>query len=286
MNEKTKSSAQTIFRIVAILLCLALISTSIVSSTLARFVITKDATMEATLEAFGVKMQVQNGSSVVSNFDENSVTVTYDTPIEIYPGYQNSKSALLFIFDGELTVPARVKVAIDFELDLDVFYISSTDCPTLPTSGDYRSNTYHMPISFWVGNVAPSNPVVLKGSGPAGSWRTFDDIDTLKNNMGATMYTYLNSYAGIVKNKSDTFAQTKFSKGSGITFKTDYCGFGFDFYWPARTNGNSDDDRYKNIIETCIAEKAAKKQAEAAENEESYTPMKLIVTVTLEQTGT
>ena len=284
MNEKTKSSAQTIFRIVAILLCLALISTSIVSSTLARFVITKDATMEATLEAFGVKMQVKNGSSVVSNLDANSLTVTYETPIEIYPGYTDSKSALLFIFDGELTVPARVKVAIDFELDLDVFYISSTDCPTLPTSGVYRSNTYHMPTYFRVGNVAPSNPVELNQLNAAGTWQTSDDIVTLKNSMRNAMYSTLNGYTGMYK--KNTFSQKEFSKGSGITFNSDTCGFGFDFYWPARTNGNTDDDRYKDIIETCIAEKAAKKQAEATKNGVSYTPMKLIVTVTLEQTGT
>ena len=70
MNEKTKNSGRMILRIVAILLCLVLITTSIVSSTLAKFIVTKDATTVVSLKKFGIALNMNKGS----HYDQATAT--------------------------------------------------------------------------------------------------------------------------------------------------------------------------------------------------------------------
>ena len=277
MNDKNKKITKALTAIVAILLCLVLISTSIVSGTLAKFVITKNATTVVNFEKFGVKMQVKNGSVVKSSLDTNSVTVSFD-PIELYMGYAGT-SAVLFAFDGELTVPATLKVTVDVELDDEVFFISATDFESLPTTGDYRSNAAHMPIKFRVGRVAATTSNALDSSGLT-DWLRYDSVSSLESGLESQIYSRLSVYTGIeVPSQSKPYAYKDFSAGSAITLNSSSCGFGLDFTWQDRLTSNDEKNQAYDMIETWIADKISEKQAANS----SYVPMKITITVTLEQ---
>ena len=302
MNEKTKNSSKIIFRIVAILLCLVLITASVVSSTLAKFTVTKEATTEVSFKTFGVKMQIKNAGTVVSTLDSNSVTVTYPVT-EIYPGYDN-KNLVLFTFDGTLTVPATLTVTINVEL-ADEFYISSADFESLGTTAadSPRANGANMPVYFNVGSVYSKDSNSITGNGISTSWAQATDVTILANNIEKTICSNLrNSYkingSSLTPDASGDYFVTKdFAKN--YTFKTpdasdtSYippfgvnhtenhnvrygCGFGIGINWPMNDIEN------KNVVETWIADKIAEKQAA----DSNYVPMTITITVSLEQTGT
>ena len=299
MNDKNKKITKVLTAIVAILLCLVLISTSIVSGTLAKFVITKDASTVVAFEKFGVKMQVKNGSVVKSSLDTNTVTVTYNAT-EIYPGYEN-KNLVLFTFDGTLTVPATLKIKVNIDLE-DEFYISSDDFSSLGTTADKypRANAANMPLNFIVGSVYSKDSDSITGNGLPSSWAQASDVTILANNIEKTICSNLRSsykINGSTLNpdaNGDYFVTKDFA--ANYTFKTpdpsdtsyippfgtnhtendNYrygCGFGIGIHWPMHSGEN------ESMVETWIADKIAEKQAA----DPNYVPMKITITVTLEQ---
>ena len=301
-------------KIVAMLLCLVLITTCVVSSTLAKFVIEKEVGVPVKFKNFGVTMQVKNASKVESTLDAKSVTVTYDA-IELYPGYDN-KNLVLFTFDGTLTVPATLKVTVNVELDDEVFYISKDAFPELGTAAnaDPRADAYNMPLSFNVGTVYEVGSNNITGVGFPTDWITSSSgsyletlieesiggklrgsikIDTSKgtdtNNDYYVTKNFAKNYTFKTPNPSDDGTSytppfgTKYDSDSNFRFG---CGFGFGIFWPSRLAGTSTQDQQYDIVETWIANKIAEKQAEAVKNGETYTPMKITFTVSLEQTGT
>lgn len=145
---------------VAILLSLVLISTCLVSGTLAKFAIIKDATTEVSFKKFGVTMQVNRGTTVVSDNDANSVDIVYSTPIELYPGI-NELDAILFALDGTLNVPAILTVRVDVELSNKFLLDSSIDADENGISDlSGVSSTYKdkacMPICFKANSATKS----------------------------------------------------------------------------------------------------------------------------------
>lgn len=300
MNGKNKKMTKALTAIVAILLCLVLISTSIVSGTLAKFVVTKNATTEVALERFGVKMRVKNADSVVSNFDKTSAIITYNAT-EIYPGFEN-KNMVLFTFDGTLTVPARLTVRVNIDLE-EEFYISSDNFESISTdiNATPRANAYNMPVDLTAGMVESKDSEAISYLSYSTSWTAATYVNDLKTLLSTNLMNNFRSYANMkydyVRNNgviTDQWIYKDFE--SGYTFKapdssdSSYvppfgrgtttapygCGFGFGIRWSMVGMEK------ESMVETWIADKIAEKQAA----DSNYVPMTITITVSLEQTGT
>lgn len=123
MQKKNK----IMLKAVAILLSLVLITTCIVSSTFAKFVIQKSTKTEMTLEAYGVTLDLdvaqalKNACTVEEKVNGNSLTVTL-TNLTLAPGDDFSES-IIFALSGAATTRTKLNVDIDVEYDISDFYI-------------------------------------------------------------------------------------------------------------------------------------------------------------------
>lgn len=280
--------------VTSILLSLVLISTCIVSGTLAKFAITKDATTVVSLKQFGVRIKV-TGGTVIDGPDANSVTVTCD-PVELYPGI-SKPNAVLFAFEGKLNVPATLTVRVKVDLD-DAFYITDTDIPLL--SAD-NADMVHVPIKFGYGTVTSLESTTIAGNG---NWMSYNNESKNKNvgTTEATIASYLcSNFRWIVEdmtyddnqednhgNMTDWYATKEFPKdyefktpdssdtsyvhafGRGTAQSPYGCGFGFGFKWDTLNSTDFD----TNLIDTYLAEKF---------KNSSTAPIKVTFTVSLEQ---
>ena len=271
--------------VTSILLSLVLISTCIVSGTLAKFVITKDATTVVSLKQVGVKLQIKNGSVIKSDLDASSVTVEY-SPMQIYPGF-NDKGTALFAFDGTLNVPAILKIRVEVELD-DAFYISSDDFTSLSSS--YPGDKAYMPVAFRVGTVSSLSSTTLNGSSMVSPWlsnstNTTDPVGTLETLIESNFYTRFLDQLGMNNqtdrdnygNIIDKYALKEFSQNDPITFGRSNAaqgtgavlgpGFGVGIYWEWSL------DSSESLIETWLSEELS----------DVANPIKIKITVSLEQ---
>ena len=269
--------------VTSILLSLVLISTCIVSGTLAKFVITKDATTVVALKRFGVTMNVRYKDSetntVTIDSGVNSVTLTC-APVHVYPGFDD-KSTVLFAFDGTLNVPAILKIRVEVELD-DAFYISSDDFTSL--SSEYPGDKAYMPVAFRVGTVSSLSSTTLNGSSMVSSWlsnstNTTDPVGALEGIIEDNFYLRFKDTLGMnnqtgqdnkyswkefSQNDSITFGKANVSQTSGAALGP---GFGIGIYWPWTQESS------QSLIETWLSEELS----------DVDNPIKIKITVSLEQ---
>jgi hypothetical protein len=143
---------------VAVLLCLVLISTSIVSGVFARFAITKKAETTVKLERFGVEIKLTPDPNLVGYIQEDltvnkgdSVSITL-SGVDMAIG-DSFLQALKVEIGGEPTVPVELKIACH------VNYDDSEDGSYWVTSDISKANSdlLFMPLGFtmdWAANTA------------------------------------------------------------------------------------------------------------------------------------
>lgn len=269
---------------VAILLSLVLISTCLVSGTLAKFAIIKDATTEVSFKKFGVTMQVNRGSTVVSDNDANSVDIVYSPSIELYPGI-NELDAILFAFDGTLNVPAILTVRVDVELS-NKFFLStgdtSYDTDTLDdfsgiSSGMFSTGKAYMPLAFYVGTVGTTTSSKLDTGDKLKSinaWSSADTVELLETNLESAIVEHVKALIGAqndVQNDSNGYYVTKdLALNSQVT---PGIGFGFEWTMGGEYVSTQISNNEKNALSTWLAN-----QFTATDK-----PITIKVTVSLEQ---
>lgn len=270
--------------VTSILLSLVLISTCIVSGTLAKFVITKDATTVVALKKFGITMQVQRGSTVKSDYNKLSASVSWSLT-DLYPGYNTETDDLLVKFSGNLNVPATLKIKVDVELDDEVFYISSTDFSSLTTN--FPANKAYMPLNFKVGYVQSATSNKVKEPEEY-AWLRGEKVSSLETlleqKICETLKDFLYSSVGYNDEDGNRYVYQAFSKTNEIIVGRNLGkGFGLRINWSkGNDSSTSADDKAKNMIEAWIADKVVEKQKANPD----YVPMTVTFTVSLEQTGT
>lgn len=267
---------------VAILLSLVLISTCLVSGTLAKFAIIKDATTEVSFKRFGVTMQVKRGSTVVSDNDANSVDIVYSPSIELYPGV-SEKNSILFAFDGALNVPAILTVRVDVELS-DKFFLptgdTSYDTDTLVDfsgSSTFSTGKAYMPLAFYVGTVDDITKNAL-GTGDklksVAAWKSADTVESLETVLESAIVEHVKALIGTqndVQNDSNGYYVTKdLALNSQVT---PGIGFGFEWTMGGEYVSTSTSNNEKNAVSTWLAN-----QFTATDK-----PITIKVTVSLEQ---
>ena len=116
---------------VSILLCLVLISTSVLSGIFAKYVITKKGSASATFKAFGVTLNMtvdetklkNAGATVKTDEDKHKVTKSVTiTGLKMAPGVELDKIINIEL-TGTPTVNCRFKLDIDFDFDTEKFIV-------------------------------------------------------------------------------------------------------------------------------------------------------------------
>ena len=140
-----KKQNRIMLKAVAILLCLVLFTTCIVSSTFAKFANRQTATTNMTLGRFGVEISLTPNGITKNTEDKrgNSLSTTFKT-VSLKPGDAKAE-AVKMTFSGTPNVDTRI--IIDFELDynLEPFTIYKTDFYDLATD-----SAVYVPIGFKV----------------------------------------------------------------------------------------------------------------------------------------
>ena len=145
-----KKFTKRLTMIVAILLSLVLLSSSIVSTTLAKYVVTKDVTSTVGLEKFGLELKIEAASDLgltqTSQFG-NSITYTCNA-LKLVPG-QKIEDAI------KVTVSGKPVVAATLTFDVKIEY-NETDAfkTTTEAFGSTVGGKIYMPIVFYVNKAA------------------------------------------------------------------------------------------------------------------------------------
>lgn len=142
-----KKTTKRLTMIVAILLCLVLITSSVVSTTLAKFVITKSATTTVGFTNFGmtVKLDVKGltqASSPAPQQKGDSLIATYNQ-LMLKPG-DNLSDLFTITISGTATVKTLITVDVDIEYADEKFTIPANTFGT-------NTATIYMPAGFKVG---------------------------------------------------------------------------------------------------------------------------------------
>ncbi len=133
---------------VAVLLCLVLISTSIVSGVFARFAITKKAETTVKLERFGVEIKLSS-VQLASYEDKTKAIKKGDSVSMTFSGIQLAQGegfdeALHVEVTGKPSVNVALKITCQFEYDEDDYKIPAS------MVADIQEDTYFMPLGFTI----------------------------------------------------------------------------------------------------------------------------------------
>ena len=237
---------------VAVLLCLVLISTSIVSGVFARFAITKKAETTVKLEQFGVKIELTPDANLVKKTEikkGDSATVEFSN-LQMVPG-DSFYNALNVKVTGAPTVDVVLRITCH------IYYATSA----------YKVNDIiYMPLGYTIhfGNVDQRKDICYPYQKNRGNSSLEEIIvRNIYNNLFDTEYTSDDKPANLFKqNGSDDYYFEKEYKsgntGTGVLLSTDkvrdfYLGFDFPDFGRSSTSTTINVDE----IATALSESAA-----------------------------
>ena len=217
-----KKANKILMAIVAILLSLVLLSTSMVSGIFAKFVIQHSAKNTITLGRFGVDVSIIPNTTAFENAganvelikdEANNILSATVTGLKMRPGMDFS-DALKVRFEGETNVDAFVIITFHFEYMLGDFKIPNGVANVTATSGINM-----MPIGLRFGALMDSTPVISNayaGSTTPYRTQTADDAeDGYVNHIRKNIYC---SFYYNVDEDTDTYISKNFDAGDKILF--------------------------------------------------------------------
>ena len=144
-----KKLTKTLTRVCVILLSLVLITSSVVSTTLAKYTVTKEGKTTAGLKKFGLDLEVTSQHDTTpaqSNKSGDSLTLTFDD-LTLKPG-DTINDAIVVKVTGQPVVDARVTIDVTVTYNGEEFVIKRNDFAWL------ESNKTYVPIQFTVNGTA------------------------------------------------------------------------------------------------------------------------------------
>ena len=150
-----KKTNKILTRALVILLALVLITSSVVSSTFAKYVVRKQADVTVGLEAFGLTVSLTGigalGEETQTDKKGDSVSISY-TDVTLTPGDETYKNAITARVYGEANVAANVTIDVKVEYGGGAFVVSKE-----AFSGWTEDKTY-VTIAFTVGDTNATDP--------------------------------------------------------------------------------------------------------------------------------
>lgn len=216
-----KKTNKILTRALVILLALVLITSSVVSSTFAKYVVRKEATTTVQLQKFGLTVTLTpleslKDDSKVENIGD-SIKYTLNN-VTLVPGDdQTYKNAIIASVTGNATVNCKVKVKVDVTVDDAPFTINSTNFTNLSNTGVYN------PITFYVGGTSVNNTVYTPITGTADK-KIENDVETkintalAKNGFSAEGDGFITKSFDIVQGQT-TVAVNETDLGIGFAWK-------------------------------------------------------------------
>ena len=266
---------------VAILLSLVLITTSIVSSTFAKYVAQKRVDGSFDIDAFGVTVGMELSdefkaainSDYAGQTDDKTITLTLNN-LKLKPG-DSYLDAVKFTVNGTPSVDVQLRLDMDVSYDIADFTIYKTDFPNVnfPTSnGVEQTSLVSMPISFCTGSIdATGNYKRTYANYPYGSY----GAGAIYRNTCNELWELIDFEMGYILNDDDSavldmWLYKEFAAGSSVVFhpsvfdsKFNRVGaddsinvndFDFGFYWPGEYGNNETEITYYDAVGTWIVE--------------------------------
>ena len=291
---------------VAILLCLVLISTSVVSGIFAKFIIQQQGQVSAVIEKFGVKVYLIPDTTAITNaggtvtpvlndYSKNEASLEIKN-LNLKPGTDLSE-ALKIRFDGETTVPLKVTVTFTFSYTLGSGDISKYRFYVPEGIGNIPAGGLHMvPVGLKFG---AQNIVVEEKNGTV-----VENVTSVINSDYATNLTpyyyassgnaeiylvrHLKSNLDVTSStNSDDYISKEFSAGDSITFKSKGANsqnaniLVFGFEWPDSYELTRTIDGKEVTFDSDTIDRASAFLANNGKNKS----MTFTYTVKIEQTG-
>ncbi len=220
-----KKFSKRLTMIVAILLCLVLITSSAVSTTLAKYVITKDATTSVGLEKFGLEVKLAHDGLTASKTSStgDSATITLNN-MTLTQG--TTKRTLVATVTGTPTVDANITI------DVVIDYATADFTIPAGTFTGVNSDKIYVPLRF---NRSTGSTSIVSAFSSNTDTTTEEKVE--KDIAGRSDLLSYDS-------TNDCVTGT-LSKGTEVSLSN----IGFNFYW-AKTEGTTTNNY--NEIETYI----------------------------------
>ena len=241
-----------LLRILAVLLCLILISTCIVSSTMAKFVVIKQADATVSLQKFGTTITFDpkhTGSTLsVSQKKGESLVYTFnDVKLNLGDDY---KDLLRVTFDKAPNVPVYVIIKVDIDYNPAHFKIPANTI--LKTDGKtYMPESYIMPLTFTFGYQGKQNNVT---DSYFVSTKTTDSeiITEIENKIATGINSKISTPSTGKSVTDDNAVQIKFAGTAAIKFKcvgdtSSRTNFDLGFVWPESYTNTTTNYDYDTI---------------------------------------
>ena len=262
---------------VSILLCLVLISTSVVSGIYAKFVITKSGDATVSLKAFGVTLRVSPGTNlpagtVVSptQINANTLSVTV-TGVRLAPG-DFVDDVVIFQVGGSPNVQkVDFKLVVDISNDSSYYLGYQSDLP-IPGIDSIGRADYYSPIGFTAKTAATGGRVVVL--------RPWEVVGTYADYRIALAQGIDDRLPSLGFSRSSNTITSRIWNTGSTAFNFNYLSFGFNCYLNGDPQAPDDkhpkDEAEAHMIQTFL---------QAQENATTYGPATITVTytVTLEQ---
>ena len=230
-----KKTNKILTRALVILLALVLITSSVVSSTFAKYVVRKEATTKVELQKFGLTVTLEgDGTKRTLKQVGDSIELEY-TGITLTPGDSQYKDAIRASINGTASVKADLTITVEITCD-DTRYTLSKDiftplASTLGTTGKVCN-----PIAFYVGNSTT----------PVNTAYEFYDVaaDSAKNSIKTNIESKL---ADAIKTKAIAIDGISVSSTGGTVSGTidankqiDLDDIGIGFVWASPAGADSE----------------------------------------------
>ena len=245
MNNKFKRFNKILMMTVALLLCLVLISTSVVSGIFAKYVITKSAGATVSLKAFGLTLAVAGKTGyVASTTTVNSTTVDTAVTVPLAPG-DDINDVLTVTIGGEATVNTNLVITVK-GVKLTSFSVKNV-------GGVGSTAVTYIPIGF-TAIVNSSSEATLQSD-----WSSLNATN-LQNNIASGLKTALDSSVSANAGSVSSNVVTKqiCALASGATTATPtVTSIKFGFYSPTSPTSAITSGHDADVIQTHLGNQGA-----------------------------
>ena len=223
---------------VAILLCLVLITTSVVSGVFAKYAIKKQASTSVGLEKFGVELGITVQPELITTVGTNNVVTVNDgenvsvtiTNLTMSPGMK-FYDAIKIHADGHTTVATQFKMTFSISFTQDDFKVDGTS---------------RMPLGFRLTAFNSSGERIHDKVAVAHPFLDYTPTQ-LSYTVPKNMATYINfTHKKDITNYSTNYITKDFAADTDVVFKTeklttnvDINDFSVGFYYPFDATGET-----------------------------------------------
>ena len=249
-----KKVNKILMAVIAILLSLVLISTSVVSGIFAKFVITKGAEVPIKFKKLGVTLNILHSSDIeITNTtnDGKSVSVTF-SGLNLSPG-ETKDNVIGFAFDGQQNFPIWITADVMIRPHAD-FMIAASGFDSL------ESDTAFMPLKFKVGTLANKDATTYQNVETTEAWISDTNYDNFVQSVSMKVCekvkVAMDTTGTIGYGSAGACVTESFTATEAISFRNSAKGIGFGFEWPlGDTSDASEEAALRNAIEKHLTEK-------------------------------